>query len=69
MVKSRAELDALLAALEADMPRLLQDMDRFHRGFEDRVEELQFVQRAEDGDYVFARLQAMLRAAGIATAA
>lgn len=69
VVRTRAELDVLLAALESDLPRLMQDMDAFHRRFEDRVEELQFRERPEDGDYVFERLQDMLRRASIITAA
>lgn len=54
--------DALLAALERDLPALRRDMDAFHEGFEARACRVFAV---EDSPRVQQRLQDMLRDAGI----
>ena len=55
--------EALLDELEADLPRLQQDMDAFHQVFEGRSCK---VLALEDSPRVEARLMEMLRVAGIA---
>lgn len=58
-----AAADALLAALERDLPALRGDMDAFFERFEARAYALFAV---EDSPRVQQRLQDMLRDAGIA---
>ena len=59
---ARQQLETLFAKLEADMPRLIEDMNAFYEEFEARSFEILAV---EDSEAVQARLMKMLEDAGV----
>ena len=59
---ARQQLETLFAKLEADMPRLIEDMNAFYEEFEARSFEIFAV---EDSEAVQARLMKMLENAGV----
>jgi len=65
MRKQRPELDAMLSALEAAVPTLMQDMDRFFHEFEDRSLHILGHTAPKDDAHVMAKLKAIVDRAGI----
>jgi len=61
--KTRPELDALIATLEAEVPVLIAGVDPFARQsiWTSHAEIILSEARADDFDYVFDRLEVMLR--------
>lgn len=65
MTWSRAELEIHLAATEACIPHLRNDMNSFFRAFEDEVEVILCNAAEGDQDYALSQLDAMIERAGI----
>ena len=61
----KSEIDARLRAIEAEIPRLRQNMNTFYRAFEDRADRLCCEVEAECQQYVLDELNAMVERAGI----
>jgi hypothetical protein len=61
----RAQLVPLLAQLEAEVPKLKEDMDAFFEAFEARSWQIARRARPEDEAYVWSELEAIVARSGV----
>lgn len=61
----KSEIDAMLRAIEAEIPHLRKNMNTFYRAFEDRADRLCCEVEPDCQPYVLDELNAMVERAGI----